>query len=467
MLERMDMLGIPCQFYFNQHPTYSTKFGGAVGILMGIVMAVLFVLFGSEFYYRTNPSVTTEIGTFEQYPNFTLSSTNFTLIFALEDESGNAYNDDSEIFIEMKQIVYSSNPYVKRPFSISKCKDLNYSSTLIQSTKRFENHYCLNLNDTIVGGFWDSDFVSYFSLNAKQCVKGQKAPSGINCTGVKSSLLSENMLYLSMYMQKYYYNPSDYDVPLKFNIQNDYIMLDPNIKKVKRYFFALTTSDSNYGWLLDSSIKESVLNVDRIEDDINLKREDDSSYGNILFYFDKKYILYTRNYQKLQTLAANVGGVMKFFVVIGAFIVKKYSLFYLLDDLSLALTKNNEEDSGQVLTTQNIQLNNFVAKLEREKKQPSSKPPEYLNTTIKLPQLTEDNKNSSFIEYQFRYLLNCFKRDEKLAEQKKISKSIFSKLDVKGHILRQILYDECFKGLLGDQMYSSLESKYFTNSIRQ
>lgn len=461
MLEKLDLLGSPCQFYYNGNETYNTKLGGAVGIFISIIMALLFVLFGKDFYYRTNPSVVTEIGNYELYPNFTLDASNYTLIYALEDESGEAYLNESNIYVDLKHIVYSNDPMKNLLLNRTKCKDLKYPDSFTQSSIRFQNHYCLDLNQVMVGGFWDSSYLSYFSMNARQCQLGKITPDGEPCSGNLDPLLLKNDLYLSIYFQRYYFHPSHYSDPLKYSLTNDYTLLDPLVFKVKRFFFASLVVDSNYGWLFDSSTTLSVLSMDRVEVDLNLKREYDSSYSNVVLYFDKKYYLYSRSYQKLQTLAANVGGVMKFFMVIGSFIVKKYSMFYLMSHL-IETSKFESEENNCTKPT-NLLINNF------EVQQPKTADKFNMsNSNIRINSVTNPiiitekvKKKISFFEYCFRLLARCCRKDAQVASIIEARRVVMSRLDLKNHIIKQTILESILKTLLGDKIFLGLENQHF------
>lgn len=82
-LRKLDYLVCEPKFYINGNSRYDTKFEGFITVILGMLLSVLFLLFGKDFYNRTNPIIISEVGNYLQYPN-KISNDNFTIVLGLE-----------------------------------------------------------------------------------------------------------------------------------------------------------------------------------------------------------------------------------------------------------------------------------------------------------------------------------------------------------------------------------------------
>ena len=89
--------------------------------------------------------------------------------------------------------------------------------------------------------------------------------------------------------------------------------------------------NSDEGWLLESRKEISKISYKLISTDYSLisnYQNDDKNkniYGSVNFYLNKNYVKYIRKYEKIQTLAANVGGILKIFTFLLAILNQFYS----------------------------------------------------------------------------------------------------------------------------------------------
>lgn len=469
MLCGLDFLGCESKLYINSSTAYATKFGGCVTIILALIMSVLFLLFGRDFYYRVNPTVITELGTYTSYPIFNLDSSNFTLALGIEDYASVVWRNDTEVFIDMHLVSFEySNeyaPYNETIMNLIPCEERHFFYNSSENAVRFKNHMCYDFNGMRAGGFWDSNYVYYFYLSVNICLKGNLSPRGDPCAEQISRIFDENNYYFSIYMQQYTVNPTDYVNPMKWGIKNYYFLIDKNIQKNYRFNFIETIIKSDYGWLFETLNTISVLSLDFIEFDVSSISHTDSRIANTSIYFSKKYVYYSRSYSKIQTLAANVGGVMKLFIFIGILIVKKYNMFYMNKELAQAITQESKPSKdifpcGITYNFPLVKLNNLVSASNHTLDRPSK------NSKLNLNQPDNSHSQSigalktsrliadvSLFEYYRDQIFKCC-RKSKDREFSYAEDIIKFRMDSKELIKRQIQFEELFSLVFGDSSSS-------------
>lgn len=463
MLKKIDYLGCEPKLYINSDTTFSTKFGGIITILLAIIISVLFLLFGKDFYYRINPIVITEFGTYPSYPVYYLDSSNFTLAVAIEDDQSMVWKNDSEIYLQLHLVAYEFNNgdsvYNETITKLVPCEEKHFAFNTSQNSVKFKNHQCFDFSNLKAGGFWDASYVYYFYFSVNICPNGKLSPDGEPCALETSNIFNNNNHYFSIYMQQYTVNPTDYNDPMKWQIKNFYYLLDKSIQKNYRFNYIETKIKSDYGWLFETLSNINVLSIDLIEFDVSTNSNFDSRISTASFYFSKRYVYYSRSYTKIQTLAANVGGVMKLFFLMGMLLVKKYNLFYMNKELAESIVHYNRKTSHHIPNNQTIKnlnpksmiINNFVS--TNHILDPCSKASRVIDIADKhlkrgLTQMIVIDKSSILSYYKDQIFSCCIKKrklDYKLAED-----VVKNRMDTKHLILMQIELEELRKSILGD-----------------
>lgn len=450
MLRSIDFLGSQCKLYINSQQKFETLFGGAVTFVLVAVMSILFGLFGRDFYFRINPSCLTEVGNYDDYPIHYVDNSNFTLAFGIEDDSSTIVRDDSIMLVKLSYVSFQYNSngsidYSENTVFPNNCQ-LRHFSNDPDKAERFKDHFCVDFNNTKLGGLWDGSFVYYFYIMVDACQ--DFTPSGQACSLDKQSILS-NYHFMSVYMQSFDVNPTRYDNPFVFGLKNNYFFIDPNIVKNYIYNIVELIVVSDYGWLFQTIKTDTVLSLDSTEIDINSNSNKDPRYVTISFYFGKKYVRYSRTYSKIQSLAANVGGVMKLIFLVGSIIVQKYSLFYLNESLI-----NSVVDANPILNNQ-VKENNFLRSLcspihlNNYVNKPFSSSHQKLSSSTKCQiaaeievSLIKDSK-ITFVGYYFKRFFAVCLKDKHYRHYSKGESIIKKYLDVRMLLLHLMEIEKC------------------------
>lgn len=154
--------------------------------------------------------------------------------------------------------------------------------------------------------------------------------------------------YASLFVPIYLMDPSNYTTPLNLQFQNFYLPLDKYL--FKEYDFVLQTLQvqSDFGWLIEDLNMIEVINLKSNNLKYSYLYETDRSYyeyylANFTFYGNKQIKRYLRSYEKIQTLAAQVGGLLKIFTTIISFVVQFFNKAFLDFSLIKVMKKFNRE----------------------------------------------------------------------------------------------------------------------------
>lgn len=333
IFQQFDFFGDNVSLLYNGNKNIRTPLGGLFCFISGIIFILLLIGFGQDFFKRTNPSFIRETESPKDFPKYTISNKNFSLAVRLEDESGNEFNKFTSIYFQASLLQYKKDNegiwqiVYDGALGLVRCtEDMFYSKDDFESNY-LDNFYCPVLNNTVIGGSWGSNYVGFFSFNVYICLEGE-VNNNNNEACEKQEYTDEllntyNGVYFSHFFQSSIITPSNYTDGIGYSINNEYFLLSKDMKKTYYYYFSLTRMNSDYGWILKTEHEDTVLGYTRKNYDFNLRT--DSDIATVYYYTTKDSDLYKREYVKIQTLAANVGGILKIFVLIGSFIVSFYN----------------------------------------------------------------------------------------------------------------------------------------------
>lgn len=357
-MESLDFLGGKMCFYTNNQETIKSKFGGLVSSVCVIVLGLLVAGFGQDFFKRTNPQIVQSTISSKEYQEFIINNKNFSVAFRLEDDNGLTIDRPDLFYVEFRYYINQKN----EDGSWEELENTNLYSPICNTDMIYDNStfldendqvFCPQLNNLTVGGYWDYNFVKAFEIHIFQCLEGNFTPDNKPCSTQKEKeeVLSQK-LYFSLFYQVIIVNPHDYNKGLQRFMKNDYFILDPILEKNPDYYFEENIMKTDYGWLMKDVTVENLLGfkynrMDIISRDLLNNGSFENSLARITLYFQKDLKEFRREYSKAQTLAAQVGGVLKFFLSIGGIIVSKYNLYMMklsLGNLILDDTQNQKED---------------------------------------------------------------------------------------------------------------------------
>ena len=351
-LRDIDILGVKFHFYSGKTLKKSTAFGGILTILLGVFSMLLFIIFGHNFFYRKNPSVTMSVENTLSYEYFDLKQEKVLFAFRIEDYDAH--------FIDVSNILYFKIYYYSTeqgkngeyhsiikdeflPYHI--CNDSDFPD--VNLTKTYGKLYCPELGGKKFGGYWDSNNLYYFEIQVFFCEDGaQYSANNPRCTSLDSLrkfLNQDDPKFFALYYPLVEFNPLSYNEPLIRRYKNFYYCLSYRLQRNDDIFLKKTIMNDDKGWLLNDYTNITKWGVDSYTtsyayfSDEDLTKEGSSTkiYEiNLYTSMEKNY--YTRYYMKIQNAVAITGSIIN----VVAYFFESFSHFIGGNMLKLEVIKN-------------------------------------------------------------------------------------------------------------------------------
>lgn len=350
MLSKADFFGSALTFTHEKSKHVQTCLGGIFSIILLSIVVLLIVGFGQDFFKRINPSLVSETVHPEDYNKYIINNKNFSVSLRLENSQGAPFRDDQAFEIIMDYFYMNLTESGEwdlgkyENLKLNKCTEHDFADKKEFLGKKLGNFLCPNISNITVGGFWDTSFYGFLVIRVERCAENSFNRKGEMCKSSNTTLQMLNeQIQLSLAIQYVSYSTSNYENPFKTYLNNNFIILDPNLFKSITYYFKEFRVLSDYGWILTDS-KEvfglglSDISLDVISQNV-LTPPYDNLYSRVTFNFMKEISNNKREYPKIQNLAAQVGGILKIFLMAGSLMVNYYNAntleLQLLNSLSL------------------------------------------------------------------------------------------------------------------------------------
>ena len=237
------------------------------------------------------------------------------------------------------------------------------------------------MENTDIGGSWNSDFVKYIRLDLNLCKDGlDYNESNINCTRqeyLTSLYGKDNNWFFELLYPSVQFQPHNKTMPIFVIYTSYYYGLSINSNKVDRIYLQEHIFGDDKGWILNKISNITYWGISSIKSDYyTIGERDIFRYGStsrlysLKLYVDFSTIYYTRKYKKLFEIFSDlfplIRAISSFFFFITE-ILKKLEVAKYLNELIIGneieqFKKNqNDRKSGKSNKSNNIKLSyNFT-----------------------------------------------------------------------------------------------------------
>ena len=498
-LKHFDFYGGNCNLYFKHYPGPRTIFGGCITILLLILLILAFIGFGKNFYLRENPSSIIQYINLDQYTVQNITNKKLPIAFRIEDINNNLFDTEGKLFYFnvyqqiYKQINGSMQHIDQININYRLCTKDDFINEGIFLKYGFRNTYCIDHSEFNLkfGGYWDGTEVYPLYFDVMKCQEGTVNNKNVNCSSeIENYSAIQSGVWASFFIPDYLMNPANYTSPLSLQFTNYYFQIDGALQK--SYLMKLQTIEvqSDYGWILENPEVISALSLQSYATEINLissfnSHSTSNFLGNFSFYGSRKVLKYIRAYEKIQYLAAEIGGLLKALTVILAFIIQFYNKLFLnyrlvetlwnhnrkVESDSLItknfsqspnkLTKQKKNDRGKNDKTTEKKLFNILDKLDGVRKNNFVVSKKTINVITTQDKIIKEKtfEDTTFKNYVLSHLLNivlCFKKAPKFRDE---DKEIREKLDIKNVLTVMVKFDWLMNILFDEQESNKLFKK--------
>jgi len=351
-----DIFGYMPSFNINNNRNFKTFFGSLISSIVVMLIIACIWEFGREIIYKITPHV---IEYLEHNPkiakSINLTNDNFILGFTINKNSPNQDDvpeiitiDNSLFNIKVNQIftdeIIDFNNTLTKTLIKRKQIKMKPCNNFANETIAFNflgynlaNSYCLDFdnNENYNLKIQNFNYKNYISFEVEKCANWTDSSISIgeNITCKEQDIINSyvSSLKISFFIYNPVVNPSDYFNPLTYDLVQINEFLNPYLNKEIELLLSQIEVQSEVGWLMENieTIKSFELQnqnkiINLMNSNLNINNRNDKLIKFILNLSNDIHIV-KRLYIKVQTIAANLGGIIKFLLLLGELIVYYFS----------------------------------------------------------------------------------------------------------------------------------------------
>ena len=471
-LKMIDQFGIKTELKFDSKIKFTTNIGGAFTIIYITIFIILFISSGTDMINHSNPnsSFSKIYVPFPEVLNF--SKNGYFFVFGLQNNQFSHYYDESIYNVTFViESFNSSVPYVPTytniPFERCKVDNLPLNEDLRDSFMKLADNIsdllCFkNDLDGAIGikGTWDNlDYVD-IQININKC-SNSSDPNKPICKSQEEIDSAIKGGYFAFYSTETIIDTQIYNNPGKKNVYDYYTPISSAIKRSLFRYLSSTYLMSDNGWITQNLEMTTYGNLDSDKEYFDIVNDSTSNeyFMSMIIRKSSYDYIYKRDYKKVQTVLAEMGGFLKISFMVFNFLAYIFSNHIYFEKISNELynfQRNSDEDD--VVSAKEVELRKAF---EKEKA-----PILFQNSEDNIMQAADDEKlikyfeklkekplGMSFCDYLKSFCINDHFLLTKKKQRMKAVGEILSRFDIK-YILKKFLEIDKIKCLLfnSDQM---------------
>jgi hypothetical protein len=333
MFESIDMLGSSPNLFVKGRKRFKTRFGGIISILSAILTIGFAMYFIVNLLMRKNFSIYLNQASQD---NPFLNISHSPLAFALGNGFGQMANSSVATII-FSYWIYppGSTTPTNKIIPLEKCSIKTHFSeyqSYFKNVTWIENYMCLPPNSNLTLSGLDGDYIvgnNYINVYFTKCVNNSLYNPNSNC--LSSAAITSELTNLPIFINQIYL---DYQIdhsivtsPISWSIKSEKMGVSLSI--FQRYFTYLkaTEYNSDFGFVFSDLKTQTFMQYDKssVFVTINPKSIIPDLIALSSFYVSKNKDIHTREFTKLQSVIANIGGIIQSILSVSAYLVTFFS----------------------------------------------------------------------------------------------------------------------------------------------
>jgi hypothetical protein len=325
LAKHLDRFSLPISVTHKGRRKYKSIPGGFLSILVYIAIFINAWLLGMDIYKKENPLVIVSEENITPL-NVTLIPEDFFLSVFFSDEWNNIFDDTS--VMSLRAVFFSNFIYENgsQSWNENEIELVNCSMIYTQENSPLEYSYlsqlkCLKEKNILLGGSWSENYI--YGLNFKVYVCKNDSMNS-NC---KPDYVIEQTIrnqYLNVYYQTLQVDAKNYSNPIKRMPYLRYFALESSFHKQLDFYFQRNDIFSDSGVIFADVVKShSDIGFTNLDTDVSLSKDEQIILMQI--YFSHNIKIFNRVYIKIQTIFANLGGIINFLFIFGRLVVTPIS----------------------------------------------------------------------------------------------------------------------------------------------
>jgi len=364
----LDNVGYRPQIYFQNNSKFKTFLGGVVTIFIAILTILATVSFGGDLYRRTNPTILLNKNFIE--PAYNMSQINiigYRLFY-----TGGIKIEELNRLVDIFMLHTVFDPKLAKStltrYEMIKCSQADiYKSNFLNLTSLIGNpddYYCVPNNTTLfLKGKYGAPINNHMHLRIGIC----KNTTQNNNTCYPDEIIRKKMssFFVSFIFKDSYIDGQDFENPVKYYITSNTLKSSAYTFRQDAYLFKDVTFKTDSGVILPDIFQQDYMQLDSISSG-STAESNTETFTNVIVGLTNLKDFYSRKYIKIQDVSAQVGGIIKFFLIFADLFISYYSYVPFLESLYESLFKYNimEKDNNLKKSTKNYnEIHNSEANL--------------------------------------------------------------------------------------------------------
>lgn len=329
LTHKLDFFKTPFFLRTNKNEKTSTNLGFIFSIGILIFLTIYFV--NCDIFQHKRPQTSDQSLQILKKENIDLNKQNFGLIWAIIDEQGQIYRNDSIFSTRLYQTRINSYTRTFSEFyekSTHSCNESDFENERGFTRIGFE---CLNNNTLNLNGGFEEETTSYFNFGLNIC---DNKTSNNSCQNpeIIEEFFKDKFLMINFKNSNYDLN--NYKQPITLVNKELHWSISSKMRKIIYLTIKKLEINTDDGFFFKTEDLKEGYKMDTLEVDVDLS----FNYNILAITFtsspNKQFA--TRNYQKVQEVIAGIGGIFSFLSFLG-FILTYYQNY--LNRISIVMNE--------------------------------------------------------------------------------------------------------------------------------
>ena len=321
-LEYLDMFGTRPGFYTSKKPKFYTLLGGILSIITIIISITVFIAYSLENSKTSRPTTISSSIRSVGYEKIKMGEEKIWLPFRIIDYYKNYINHEGLIYPIIKY-KYDERKNISEQFklktkflNIKLCNEtsMNNKSEIYTINVPLNKLYCIDMDDLIIGGSWNSIFIGFIKLELYLCKNGiDYNENNSDCTtynDIIKKIGNNNSLEFEIYFPQIQIQPSNQKKPITVNYKQYFYHISKYSNKIARAFLKRHVFIEDLGWIKSKIYNCSYWGLSNLIGDTYvtslirdlINESSTSRFYSLNIYLDQDIILYERRYKKFYLL---------------------------------------------------------------------------------------------------------------------------------------------------------------------
>jgi hypothetical protein len=328
LLQKIDLFGTSFQFTIFKKDTFQTVMGGLFTLACLGLIITFTAIFGRDFFYKINPTSTTQIVIPDETPNPTnLTNENLVVAFRISRKTNFLSNSKylhpvliHEAWGKKDDIEGFAGVFTN--LNWTRCDNINSPVKPFTDNFNQSEFWCVDWSkhNLTFGGDPDGNIYHSFRLQINYCADQEDISTCADPTLLKNYL--SDTTFVDILFPEFYYNAnlkgekSPIQIIYKFYEQQ----LKVGLSRYEYFYYRNVSLLDDQGWIFPDEKETYTFAVDSKERDYEIYEIEDYKKQSIplyIGYFDfqiQKPSFY-RSYMKIQDVAAQVAGILEVILI--------------------------------------------------------------------------------------------------------------------------------------------------------